>query len=82
MTLQQQISEAKLAKKVGKILDVIVDEVEDNDRIIGRTKGDAPEIDGVIYLHTDKEHTPKPGDILKAKVTANDEYDLEGDILI
>lgn len=81
MRLQQEISQAKLAQKIGKELDVIIDEVEDYDRIIGRTKGDAPEIDGVIYLHTTKEHTPKVGDILKAKVTANDEYDLEGDII-
>ncbi len=80
MKLQQQISEEKLAQKVGKTFEVIIDEANNSDEIVGRTKGDAPEIDGVIYLHA-KNNLPKVGDIVMAKVTASDDYDLEGDIV-
>ena len=81
MTLQQQISTELLASKVGQKLDVIIDEVSP-EGIVGRTKGDAPEIDGVMYLHQKDDFTPvNVGDIVKAVVTASDEYDLEGDIV-
>ena len=81
MTLQQQISTELLAAKVGQKLDVIIDEVSP-EGIVGRTKGDAPEIDGVMYLHQKDDFTPvNVGDIVKAVVTASDEYDLEGDIV-
>ena len=43
---------------------------------VGRTKADAPEIDGVIYVTTDGHLNP--GDIVNVKVTANEEYDLVG----
>lgn len=82
MLLQQKISAEKLAAKIDSIQDVIVDEVSEQG-IVGRTKGDAPEIDGVIYLNQPQEtRSVRVGDIVKAKVTASDQYDLEGDIII
>ena len=77
MAVQSKISEARMAKKIGTIQKVIIDEPEDNDGVaIGRTTADAPEIDGIIYVTT-KTHL-KPGDIVDVKVTANQEYDLIG----
>jgi ribosomal protein S12 methylthiotransferase len=78
MELQQRISAKKLKKYVGKTLDVIIDEVG-ADGIIGRTKYDAPEIDGVVHLQASKPLFA--GQIVKAKITASDEYDLDGEVI-
>lgn len=77
MQVQSEISAARLAKKIGTVQKVIIDEPEDEDGVaIGRTMADAPEIDGIIYVTTDSHL--KPGDIVNVKVTANEEYDLVG----
>ena len=73
MALQAEISTAKLARKVGSTIDVIIDEV-DNDGAIGRSKADAPEIDGLVYLNEETNHSV--GDIVQVKVHASDEHDL------
>ena len=75
MALQAQISQEKLAERVGKTLPVIIDEVN-ADGAVGRTQYDAPEIDGLIYLNN--EFSVKPGDIIQAEVTHSDDYDLWG----
>lgn len=79
MAVQQAISTKKLAAKVGTIQDVIIDAVdegEDAGGADGRTKADAPEIDGRIYLRN-ASHV-KQGDIIKVKIEDSDEYDLFG----
>ena len=77
MQVQSEISAARLAKKIGTVQKVIIDEPEDEDGVaIGRTMADAPEIDGIIYVTTDSHL--KPGDMVNVKVTANEEYDLVG----
>jgi len=73
MGLQAKISTEKLAKKVGKTIDVIIDEV-DEQGAVARSKADAPEIDGVVYLNEETSH--KPGDIVSVTVHASDEHDL------
>ncbi|NRA40809.1 MAG: 30S ribosomal protein S12 methylthiotransferase RimO [Pseudomonadales bacterium] len=73
MQKQQAISAAKLAKKVGTKIMVIIDEV-DEEGAIGRSTADAPEIDGMVYLND--EFGLAPGDIVQATVTHSDEYDL------
>ena len=73
MTTQAKISTAKLAKKVGRIIDVIIDEVDD-EGAVARSQADAPEIDGVVYLNEETNH--EPGDIVTVKVHASDEHDL------
>jgi ribosomal protein S12 methylthiotransferase len=75
MAVQSEISRARLAAKVGRTLDVLVDEVQGT-TAIGRGKADAPEIDGLVRVKGAKG--AKPGDFLRAKVTAAGEHDLEG----
>ncbi len=75
MELQQRISTRKLAEKIGKQMWVLVDEVDD-EGAIARTMGDAPEIDGVIYLNG--EVALKPGDLVQVRIDHADEYDLWG----
>jgi ribosomal protein S12 methylthiotransferase len=78
MEKQRGISGARLAAKVGSRIDVIVDSVTD-EAIVGRSKGDAPEIDGNVYLPVDA--IVSPGDIVPAEVEHADEYDMWADPL-
>ena len=74
MQVQQEISTAKLKAKVGKTIPVIIDEMGKSG-YTGRSQGDAPEIDGHVYV-TGKGL--KQGDIVNVKITKSDEYDLFG----
>ena len=76
MEKAQQISEAKLAAKVGQRIEVIVDLVED-DAATCRTKADAPEIDGNLFIDEGHEKLT-PGDIVTVEVDEAGEYDLWG----
>ncbi len=76
MEKAQAISEAKLEAKVGRTLQVIVDEVDD-EAATCRTWADAPEIDGHLYIDEGFEGL-KPGDILTVQVDEAGEYDLWG----
>lgn len=78
MQLQQQISAEKLQEKIGKTIDVIIDEV-DAEGAIARSMADAPEIDGVVYLNDETRF--KPGDIVTAYIEQADEYDLWGYVI-
>jgi ribosomal protein S12 methylthiotransferase len=69
------ISAAKLQAKVGRTLDVIIDLV-DGDGATGRSKADAPEIDGEVHLR-DAAHLA-PGDIVQVAIEDADEHDLFG----
>ncbi|MEL7099919.1 MAG: 30S ribosomal protein S12 methylthiotransferase RimO [Pseudomonadota bacterium] len=76
MARAQAISEAKLAAKVGLRMDVIVDEV-DTEAATCRTKADAPEIDGNLFIDEGFEGL-QPGDIVTVEVDEAGEYDLWG----
>ncbi len=76
MEKAQAISEAKLAAKVGQRIEVIVDEV-DAEGATCRTKADAPEIDGNLFIDEGFEAL-KPGDIVSVTVDEAGEYDLWG----
>lgn len=78
MALQQEISTARLAKRVGHTYDILIDEV-DEEGAIGRCFADAPEIDGLVYLND--ETSIKVGDVVKAKIIASDEYDLWAELI-
>lgn len=73
METQKEVSAALLGAKVGRIIDVLIDEV-DEDGAVGRSKWDAPEIDGSVFLNGDV--SVKQGDIVQAQVVEADDYDL------
>jgi ribosomal protein S12 methylthiotransferase len=70
------ISAAKLQAKIGKIIDVIIDVADGDGGATGRSKADAPEIDGEVHLRDAR--SAKPGDILSVRVEDADEHDLFG----
>ena len=78
MAKSQGISKNKLAGKVGQNLEVIVDEIDDEGAVC-RTKADAPEIDGNLFIEENFDKI-SVGDILKVHVTAASDYDLWGTI--
>lgn len=75
MALQEKISADRLAAKVGKVLTVLVDEVEE-EGFAARSMGDAPEIDGQVYV--DGSEGVQPGDFVQVVVEEADEHDLWG----
>ncbi len=78
MQAQQEISAERLERKVGKTVSVMVDEIGENG-IIGRTEGDAPDVDGLVYISpSENSVTPKPGEVINVKITQSLEYDLCG----
>ena len=80
MQKSQAISEAKLASKVGLTLDVIVDNIDEDGVATCRTKADAPEIDGNLFID-ENTNTIKVGQIVTVKVDEASEYDLWGQII-
>ena len=78
MAHQQAISAARLQQKIGRTIQVLIDEV-DEDGPIARSMADAPEIDGNVYIDTDEPLNP--GDIVSVRVTAADEYDLWAELV-
>lgn len=75
MDNQRRISERRMAQKIGSTQQVLIDQV-DEEGIVGRSKADAPEIDGVVYVETNKELSP--GDLIDVRISSADEYDLWG----
>jgi ribosomal protein S12 methylthiotransferase len=75
MEVAQVVSTGQLAKKVGRTIEVLVDDVRpEQNRAIARSKWDAPDIDGQVIV--DHATGIKPGDKLEVLVTGSDEYDL------
>jgi ribosomal protein S12 methylthiotransferase len=73
MAKQAEISAARLQAKIGQTIDVLIDEV-DEEGAIGRSKADAPEIDGMVYLN--EETGLVPGQMVQAVIEHADEHDL------
>ena len=78
MKTARKISTEKLARKIGNEIEVIVDEIDDEGAVC-RTKADAPEIDGNLFIEENFDKI-SVGDILKVRVTAASDYDLWGTI--
>jgi len=78
MLLQEEISEQRLKRKIGKTIKVLVDEV-DNDGAVARSSADAPEIDGVVYI--DNGSQLHPGDLVEVRITDSDTHDLWAEIV-
>lgn len=77
MSLQQEISEECLKKYIGQEFEILVERVTDK-YIIGRSKMDVPDMDGLVYLKNDRD--VKIGDFVTGIITSAKEYDLVGRI--
>ncbi len=75
MEKQQEISRKKTAAKIGQVLECIIDDVAGGGAD-ARSKGDAPEIDGTVYLRD--AGSLKTGDIVKVRIEEAEDYDLYG----
>ncbi len=73
MAHQKEISAGIFGERIGQTLEVIVDEV-DEEGAMARSKWDAPEIDGSVFVMGD--HGAEPGDIITVRVSEADDYDL------
>jgi ribosomal protein S12 methylthiotransferase len=73
MAAQNEVSKVVMAARVGRTIDVLVDEV-DEEGAIGRSEWDAPEIDGSVFLNGATNLAP--GDLVRATVEHADDYDL------
>ena len=73
MLLQEEISEARLERKVGQTLTVLVDEVGE-EGAIARSSADAPEIDGLVFIGDGQQL--QAGDFVEVTVTGSDTHDL------
>ena len=78
MEAQQEISAEIFQSKVGREIDVLVDEIDaENEEAIARSPWDAPEIDGNVFLPGETDL--KPGDMVRVKIVEAEEYDLVGE---
>ncbi len=76
MRLQLEISLASNQKKIGQVLQVLVEEQDEEGAYIGRSQYDAPEIDNSVIFNSDK--VLKPGDMVQVQITDAFDYDLVG----
>lgn len=79
MALQADLASEIQQQRVGQTLRVILEEETAEHSWIGRTEGDAPEIDGQIYVQVQRRHCP--GDILDVRIVKTDSYDMQGEVL-
>jgi ribosomal protein S12 methylthiotransferase len=75
MSLQQEISSAKLKERVGYEMQVLVDQINQDGSAIARTYADAPEIDGVVHIEYVEEGTEE-GQFIDVEIIDADDYDL------
>ena len=77
MEVQQAISAAKLQKRIGQTMTVLVDDLDEEFPVaIARSYADAPEIDGNVFVEDIDKSLIKSGDLLEVEITDADEYDL------
>ncbi|NLW42671.1 MAG: 30S ribosomal protein S12 methylthiotransferase RimO [Tissierellia bacterium] len=79
MELQEEISYENLEKRIGSVLEVLIEE-DLEDTLVGRSYMDAPEIDGVVYINRDDHFKIEVGDFIKVKIIDVMEHDLIGEI--
>jgi ribosomal protein S12 methylthiotransferase len=81
MQAQQKISAARLQKKIGQTIQVIIDSLDEK-WAKGRSAADAPEIDGNVYVKPAKGQILIPGQIVNVTINKADEYDLWGKVAV
>jgi ribosomal protein S12 methylthiotransferase len=80
MELQKSISLKKMKRRIGSVERVIIDGVSEESSLltVGRSEGEAPEVDGLIYIGN--AH-PQPGSFVNVRLTDASEYDLVGEVV-
>jgi ribosomal protein S12 methylthiotransferase len=81
MGLQQEISREIQQGFVGRELKVLVDEIQNahSGVYLGRSEYDAPEVDGIVYVHSKRRL--RPGEFVQVRIKDAYEYDLSGDVV-
>ena len=80
MGLQLDINEEKNKERLGRVIDVLVEDYDPvSEAFFGRSAADAPEIDGKVYFRA-KRDAAQSGDIVKVKITEVCDYDLVGEL--
>ncbi len=80
MEQQAEISAAIMRGKVGRVTDVLVDEIDDEaGLVVARSPWDAPEVDGEVWIERRMAPHARPGDLLRVRITGADTYDLEAE---
>ena len=79
MELQQEIAFDKAEEMTGRILDVMIEgKIAEEDVYVGRTYKDAPNVDGFVFVNTDR--MLMTGDFARVRITGSNEYDLIGEL--
>jgi ribosomal protein S12 methylthiotransferase len=82
MTLAAEISAARLQRRIGQLAQVLIDEIDhENGVAIARSKADAPEIDGNVFIEGAGAVQLLPGSLVQVKITDADEYDLFAELI-
>ena len=79
MKAQEKISKAKLKKKIGTTMRVLVDEIGEQGEVIARSSADAPEIDGKVYVNAPRPL--KPGQFVNVEIVQTTAHDLLGEMV-
>ena len=79
MLIQQEIAFEKADEKVGMTVPVIIEGRLDDGALVGRTYMDAPDVDGYVFIDSDKDLMS--GTIMNVRITGSNEYDLIGEVL-
>ncbi|OED36864.1 ribosomal protein S12 methylthiotransferase [Chromatiales bacterium (ex Bugula neritina AB1)] len=80
MSVQAEISSSRLAEKVGRTIQVLVDGYDDSGAVVARSSADAPEIDGNVIIENPAERLTA-GEFCKVKITDSGDYDLWAEVL-
>jgi len=79
MELQQEIAYEAAEKMEGKSIYAMIEgKIADEDAYVSRTYKDAPNVDGYLFIHTDRQLMS--GDFVKVRITGSYEYDLIGEV--
>ena len=78
MRTQRAISRKRIARHIGRTLEVLIDETDAENGAIGRSFADAPEIDGVVHISGSDKTILKEGNLCRVRIFESDDYDLFG----
>ncbi|MCL2854604.1 MAG: 30S ribosomal protein S12 methylthiotransferase RimO [Defluviitaleaceae bacterium] len=78
MKIQQRISAENLALRKGDVYEIVVEGMEENGIYLGRSYAEAPDIDGIIFISSEKEL--EMGGLVQVKITETWEYDMMGEV--